>query len=286
MVEARSEAKGDIGVLVSRPDNPLCSLLLRGIASVLEPAGYEVHLRASEGETARLDAMLHALDPDQVRGVILCPHPLEQIDQVKRELARIETNLVVIGGSIEDSGHCSIGIDDFRGGELAAHHLYSIGCRRLRFIRSSAPCPYTDERWRGFASALARQPQDLLTVLDVTLDIGSDDLDTERLQPLIETQPDGIFCANDTIALSVMTGLQRLGVSVPGDVAIIGFDNLESAQHASTPLTSLAHPAARVGSEAAAALLDEIERGSSHEHTVARFIPTLIVRESTTSGEL
>lgn len=286
VVEAGDESNGDIGVLVSHPDQPLCELLLRGIASVLSPAGYGIRICVTDGDTGRVDAVLRGFEHSPVRGVILCPHSLEHIEQAKVALARIDTKLVVVGGSIEDSSHCSIGIDDFRGGELAAQHLLSIGRTRLGFIRSATQCPYTAERWRGFASALARHSHEPGEVAEVSVHIEGENMDPAQLRSLLETRPDGLFCANDTIALSVMACLEHLGLAVPDDIAIVGFDNLASAEHASTPLTSLAQPAVRIGSAAATALLDEIEQGPLHVHTVARFIPGLMIRASTVTGKL
>jgi LacI family transcriptional regulator len=93
-------------------------------------------------------------------------------------------------------------------------------------------------------------------------------------------KPTAVFCANDLLALGVMRGLHQRGISIPGDFALVGYDDVEFASMLSTPLTSVRQPKYQLGRTAAELLLDEAINPSRHEHKQVIYQPELIVRES------
>jgi LacI family transcriptional regulator len=99
---------------------------------------------------------------------------------------------------------------------------------------------------------------------------------------ILALRPDAIFCANDLVALGVLRGLFERGVSIPDDVALVGFDDIDFAGMAVVPLTSVRQPAAEMGQAAAALLAEECGFGEDHAHQRVLFSPELIVRRSST----
>ena len=95
------------------------------------------------------------------------------------------------------------------------------------------------------------------------------------------TRPTGVFCANDLTALGLIQEMTRRGIRVPGDIAIVGYDDMEFAAAAAIPLTSVRQPRLQLGRTAATLLLDEIAAGAGHQHRQVIFEPDLVVREST-----
>ncbi len=89
-----------------------------------------------------------------------------------------------------------------------------------------------------------------------------------------------MFCANDMLALGLLRGLSQAGVSVPGDLAVVGYDDIEFAADAAVPLTSVRQPKYQLGRAAAELLLDEADRPAEHEHRRIVFTPELVVRAS------
>jgi LacI family transcriptional regulator len=89
-----------------------------------------------------------------------------------------------------------------------------------------------------------------------------------------------VFCANDMLALGLLRGLSQAGVSVPGDLAVVGYDDIEFAADAAVPLTSVRQPKYQLGRAAAELLLDEADRPAEHEHRRIVFTPELVVRAS------
>jgi LacI family transcriptional regulator len=97
---------------------------------------------------------------------------------------------------------------------------------------------------------------------------------------VLALSPDAVFCANDLTALGVLRGLFERERSVPGDIALVGFDDIDFAQLAAVPLTTVRQPAARMGQTAALLLLDEL-RNADHAHERVNFTPELVIRRST-----
>ncbi|SCK57253.1 substrate-binding domain-containing protein, partial [Streptomyces sp. WMMB 322] len=94
-------------------------------------------------------------------------------------------------------------------------------------------------------------------------------------------RPSGVFCANDLLALGVLQALYGAGVSVPGEVALVGYDDIEFAAAAAVPLTSVRQPAFRMGRAAADLLIEETgENSGGHEHQRIVLQPELVVRRS------
>ena len=98
------------------------------------------------------------------------------------------------------------------------------------------------------------------------------------------TKPTAVFCANDMLALGLLRGLSQAGVSVPGDLAVVGYDDIEFAADAAVPLTSVRQPKYQLGRAAAELLLDEADRPAEHEHRRIVFTPELVVRASSGPG--
>ena len=97
---------------------------------------------------------------------------------------------------------------------------------------------------------------------------------------VLSHRPDAVFCANDVVALGVLRGLFEAGISVPEQVAVVGYDDIEFAQLAAVPLTSIRQPAAQIGEAAAGLLVDECDGDGGHVHQRITFSPELIVRRS------
>jgi LacI family transcriptional regulator len=94
-------------------------------------------------------------------------------------------------------------------------------------------------------------------------------------------RPTGVFCANDLLALGFMVQLRELGVTIPDEMAVIGYDDIEFAGVAVPPLSSVRQPRAELGRTAAELLAAELDEGEAHHHRHVTFKPELIVREST-----
>ena len=89
-------------------------------------------------------------------------------------------------------------------------------------------------------------------------------------------RPTAVFCTNDMLALGLLRRLSQAGVAVPGDLAVVGYDDIEFAADAAVPLTSVRQPKYQLGRAAAELLLDEADRPDQHEHRRFVFKPELV----------
>ncbi len=99
-------------------------------------------------------------------------------------------------------------------------------------------------------------------------------------------RPTAVFCANDLLALGLLQEMTRRHLDVPGDLAIVGYDDIDFAAAAAVPLTSVRQPSAQLGRAAAELLIEEVAAEATHRHRQVIFEPELVVRASTggTSG--
>lgn len=170
---------------------------------------------------------------------------------------------------------------DNRGGARSAtEHLLARGCRSVVTITGPRDMAAGHDRHLGWIDAVtaADQPSD-----DARIALGDFSTDSGRaaMADLLERVPDldGVFVANDLMAIGALAVLAEHGLSVPSDVAVVGFDNVEAARTSSPPLTTVAQPMADIGRRMAELLLTQLadtERAPIHE-----VLPTtLVVRDS------
>lgn len=199
-----------------------------------------------------------------------------RLDQLERQ----GTHFVRWGSVATRDGGNTVGCDNVTGGSEAGRHLIAQGRRRIAFLGdASSHFPEFQERYRGLCDALAKAG----LVCDPALQV--DAITTEEagraaaLELIARGQPfDAIFAASDLIALGALHALEEAGLSVPGDVAVIGFDNLPAAGQAHPPLTTVAQDYRRAGELLVDTLLARID-GRATE--AAMLPPRLVVRAST-----
>ncbi len=176
-----------------------------------------------------------------------------------------------------------VGTDDYEGGRLAAAHLIELGRSGLAYIGSPDLSPAAD-RYRGFRHALrdhdVRLREDL--VLPGVSDEAEDKAGYQLMQTLLKrrTRPDGVFCHNDVIAIGAMKAAQDAGLSIPGDIAFVGSDNVNYSKYLPIPLTSIDQSTAALGEAAARLALAIVDKEVDQPRSIL-LPPTLVVRQST-----
>jgi LacI family transcriptional regulator len=187
---------------------------------------------------------------------------------------------------INRNGHCTVSVDDFVGGQLAAAHLLEQGHLRLAVAGGMADLRQVRDRREGAARAVltGSRKATLTTISTPKLDIAAGRTAAETIAEMPPTRrPTAVFATNDLVAIGLLQGLVSRNIRVPDDIAIIGYDDIEYAAAATVPLSSIRQPRADLGRRAAELLLADIhatEDGTDHDHEQVLFTPELIVRES------
>jgi LacI family transcriptional regulator/LacI family repressor for deo operon, udp, cdd, tsx, nupC, and nupG len=247
-----------IGVIAPFFTSPSSAERLRGLTSGLSERGYWLLLADIESPAQRAAAFTDLAGRHAVAGLIVISiRPTdEEVDVLKRE--RRPTVLV-------DAVHRSlphVATDDVLGGELATDHLLAKGHRRIAFVGDRLPAPFgltsSERRLRGHRRALRRAgiaPERALERL------GGHDREEARevAAPLLELPepPTAVFAASDVQAIGVIEAAERAGLRVPGDLAVIGFDDIEMATVLG--LTTVRQPLRESGRRGAELLLAAIE---------------------------
>jgi LacI family transcriptional regulator len=276
-----------IAYLVHDATNPFFTDVARGIEEVAKAEGLALFICNSDQDVDREDQYLEQLTELRARGVLITA--MDYANPRLQRLREAGVPVVLVDRAPDDSGEwCTVGVDDVAGGGLAISHLVEAGHTRLAFVGGPADIPQVRDRQVGAARATAAAglPEDALTWIRTTaLTIAEGRRAGERLLGLPRrTRPTGIFCANDLLALGLLQHLTQHGVSVPHDVAIVGYDDIEFAAAAAVPLTSVSQPRHLLGQTAARLLADEADPSTTHEHQHVVFPPELIARASTATG--
>jgi LacI family transcriptional regulator len=219
-------------------DNPLWSLLVRGLHNSLARVGLRLSLVAGRGDQHALEAQLLGGGID---GVIMSTVTLAS--NVPKELDERGVPLVLLNRYTESRAVDASVADDYGGGELAGRVLLEAGHRRLGAVFGPEDTSTGRGRAAGFRAALDAAG---ITLPDAWTWTGPFDYAHGRTAVLDlfdrRDRPTALFCANDVIAIGVIDEARRLGLSIPEDLAVVGFDDLEEAAWASFDLTTVRVP--------------------------------------------
>lgn len=262
--------------------NPFFTDVAQGIEEAVEQAGLSLFLCNSDQRPEREHAYLAQLEEQRVQGVLITP--VDPDDEVLDELSARGTPLVVVDRTRRTPTHCSVAVDDVMGGRLAVEHLLDRGHERIAFVGGPERIGQVRDRREGALTALSAAglpPENLVIVETEALTVAEGRSAGERILGLTgASRPTSAFCANDLLALGLLQQCVALGIRVPEDLAIVGYDDIDFAAAATVPLTSVRQPRSRLGREAAQLLLDEANN-PDHEHQQLEFIPELVARAST-----
>ncbi|WP_344222523.1 LacI family DNA-binding transcriptional regulator [Kribbella sancticallisti] len=280
--QLRAGSSRILAYLMLDAGNPFFTDVARGVEEAAQAAGLSVFLCNSNEDAAREADYLDLLEQQRVQGVLITP-----IDPDSSRLSKLPargTPVVVVDRAIDDGEHCSVAVDDVLGGEVALSHLIELGHQRIAFVGGPNTIGQVTDRRDGARQALAQAglPTDsLVDVLTGALTVAEGRGAGQRLAGLpSDRRPTAAFCANDLLALGLLQQCVSLGLRVPEDLAIVGYDDIEFAAAAAVPLTSVRQPRQLLGRTAAELLLDE-SSNPDHEHQRVTFTPELVVRTST-----
>ncbi|HEY7489381.1 MAG TPA: substrate-binding domain-containing protein [Streptosporangiaceae bacterium] len=275
-----------IGLMVLDLGNPFFTEVARGVEDECSERGYAVILSSSAASPEREERNMLMLAEQRVRGVLITP-----VDDTTARLDRLRDRGVeaVMLDHIATRPHqCAVAVDDVAGGDMAVTHLLDRGARSIAYVTGPLSIRQCADRRTGARRALrapraAAKDLDEAAFRDVIMPTMTPRDGQRAAERLIADGPlpDAIFCANDLLAMGVLRALLQGGVNVPGDVALIGYDDIEFVSAAAVPLTSIRQPMYQLGRIATEMLLDECDNPAEHTHQQVMFQPELVVRDST-----
>ncbi len=279
--QLRAGQSRTIGLIVLDVGNPFFTSVVRAAEDAAALQGSAVLLGDSGHNAGRESNYIDLFQEQRVQGLLISPvgDVTERLDQLRER----GVPTVLVDRLADDSKYSSVSVDDDAGGYLAARHLLDTGRRRLAFVGGPTSIRQVADRLQGAQRAVKEEPYATLEVLDSD---GQTVLAGRSVGNMLVERgrgdlPDGIFCANDLLALGVMQSLSMThALRIPEDIALIGYDDIDFAVSAVVPLSSIRQPTEALGRTAIELLAEELESENA-KHRAVIFTPELVVRQST-----
>ena len=258
--------------------NPYAFTVFQGLIAGAADAGYDVTLFTEPWHDAERSGGI--LRSGRTDGVVLIA--VTTNSDILASLA--ETGLPAVAISSSGGQNIpSVDVDNALGGRLATKHLLDLGHHRIAYLPGDDNLNSSAERCEAFAAALteAGLPVRADYLLSGSYEAASGYERTRRLLAL-SLPPTAIFAANDTLALAAISAARDCGVNVPGQLSVIGFDDIPMLSLEAWGLTTIRQPLTEIGRMGSQMLITLIEQGTVHPERKL-FIPELVVRNSTAS---
>jgi DNA-binding LacI/PurR family transcriptional regulator len=270
-----------LGVVLSNVDDPFFSELLQGIESGVQGSGYSLFIAAAHRDPERKHEIVQAMVEHRVDGVIICSTSFSE--KQSGQLLQYGVPLVVINNQAAEDFRYSIYHDDVDGSRQVTHHLIELGHRKIAYLGNSLSGRTTLDRLTGFrlemeSNGLAVPAEYIHEAPGGNPENG---IEASKRFLALPQRPTAIICYNDMLAIGVLKGLQQLGIRVPEEISVTGFDNIIFSAYTNPPLTTFDQPKRFIGMEAARLLLGLLKHEPDDGEKVKMLKGELLVRAST-----
>ncbi len=259
-------------------ENPFYEMIIKGAVESARRNGIDIVFYEDPLEDDSVDDFLSLLKSIGASGVITTS------TLTRDNLLRIysQVPLVQCCECLEKEGVPFVTIDDRTSAKNAIRHLVSVGKKKIAFINGPMKFKYARERLQGYKDALDEEGMEFDSSYVITLPSVNYDMALSSASLLLNSQskPDGFFAASDVFAAAVLKAASRLGLSVPEDIAVVGFDNISLSYMSNPAITTINQPKYQIGLLSA----DMIARLINSEPMSVKEIwldTELIIREST-----
>lgn len=276
--QLRAGYTNTLGLVLLDAWNPGFIDVARGVEDYTSSRGWAVLISNSARDSQREETYLRLFAERRVAGLIVVPH-----DQFGEQLERIRAGgmpVVVLDRRQTGGDGMSVAVDDVAGGELAARHLLELGHRHLAFVGDEGAAAPVHDRLMGVRKAVAQAPGEVqLDILPANLNADEGHRAGEQLATMAD-RPTGVVAAIDLLAFGVMQALVQRGIRTPGDLSLVGYDDIPFARQLSVPLTTVRRPHYDMGTTASEMLTGALTGAVPGPRHVV-FQPELVIREST-----
>ncbi len=273
----RVQKTNTVGVIVPELSDGYSAMVLNGVESALSTADF-FYLTASHlHREDLLEKLPRMLVERQVEGIIAVDTPI-----------KFEPTLPVVNvsGHEDIEGVTNVVLNHQQAAELGIGHLYNLGHRRIASIKGQAFSSDTIVRWETMNEAAKKRGLSLDPALTVQLegDSPSPEIGYTAMKSLLAKGENftAVFAFNDVSAIGAIRALEEMGLRVPRDVSVLGFDDIYAAAFHNPALTTIRQPLFEMGKLAAKTLLERLVIGSRGDVPQTLSVePTIIVRQST-----
>lgn len=257
--------------------NPFFPELIKSIEHVSKQKGYSLLLINTNEDELRDPDFWNNFKSRYIDGFILAESELS--DEDRSYLNGLNIPYVRIDRAVHSEEANSVSVNNYEGAILAVLHLIDIGCKKIAHISGPTNLFPAMARLKGYEKVMvANGYQPIVYKGDFTLSSGA-----KQTKALLKEHPDvdGIFYANDIMAIGALKTFNKHGVNIPEDIAIIGFDGIELTEIVSPSISTIKQPIQQIGDIATNLLIQKIENGEEIDRANTILDVELIKREST-----
>jgi DNA-binding LacI/PurR family transcriptional regulator len=255
--------------------------------------GYHAEVMTGIGDSLLEEKYFYFIAHHRHRPDLIAEYPRMLMSRGAEGLIMIDTNLVeklplpavAIAGHQRISGITNVVLDHHRAAELSLRHLYDLGHRTIAFMRGQPYSSDSEARWQGIVQVAKNLG--LLIRPELTMQLEKDLTSPELGHPVVKQllahhrSFTAILSFNDIAAIGCIRALYDVGLRVPQDVSVVGFDDIKEAAFQTPSLTTIRQPLHQMGALAVKALLEQLRLGSARDLPEIAVEPELIIREST-----
>ena len=267
-----------VGLILPLAQNPFYDELAQGIEDSLAKDGYRVLIGYSREDEAIELQLLTSMSDANFRGIIVTP--VGPKNQVFEKFIHRNVRVSYLSQTDEEPDQCSVSIDQVRGGYIGLEYLAKLGHKKITWASGPNHHHQSNQRFVGITQAAKQFGIDLAVITAPSLDFYAG----EHIAPIIMARgplPDAIFAGNDALGLGIMNYFHKVGIQVPGQISVLGFDNVSYAESALVPLTTVSQTPYQLGATMGNQMLSEFDVSADHVHQHVVFQPQIVERSST-----
>lgn len=268
-----------LGLLLPDIENPVFAALAKHVEEAANRYGYSVMLGNTWEDAAREAKYLEIMMSRQMDGLLVSPVSIGNNESIRQ----FSSPVVMLDRSFNHV--CpppSVTVDNYEVGRLAARHLVSLGHKNFACIPGPLHIDVFAERLEGYREELARSGKVLEAVISAgnieKMGYGADFF-TELLR-IFPARPMALFCANDLTALGAMQAARRHDISIPGELSVVGVDDIPAGSLTAPTLTTVRQPVREIA-DAGVGMLVEMIRSRDFSPENIALKPSLVIRDST-----
>lgn len=275
----RTNDRNVVGLFVSDIENPFFTSLVRGVEDTALGNNMSIILCNTDEDAKKQQLYLNTMSQEHVAGLIIASVGEQTLSDIRKHLAP-DIPLVIIDRDISDGEVDVVMVDNKTGAYNAVIHLSTEGYTKIAMINGDIGIKSFEDRYEGYCDALVSLGYSVNPdyVVQVTPKL---ELSYTAALNLLQNNPeiDAIFTGNNLITLGTLKAIRQLGLKVPDNIAIVGFDDMPWSSELCPPLTSIAQPIYEIGQTAMSLLLRRIDNPKAYP--ISSIMKTrLIIRDS------
>lgn len=278
----RTRKTNTVVVLVPDISNPFFSNIIHGIEKVAQANDYRIVLGDTQGDREQEKAYGSLVEQRQADGIILLGASIPfECSPRRKKLDPAWPPMVMGCEYLDDFEFPTVRIDNVQAAQDATNHLLQSGHQRIAYINGPKESPLCEDRFQGYKQSLRRAKikydAKLVGQGDYSLRSG---VDAMKSLLSLDEPPTAVFVANDEMAIGAIKAAKEAGLSVPGDLSVVGFDDIRFAEFTDPPLTTIHQPRAKIGRRVMEIMCKLLE-GEALQDFLTVLPHELVIREST-----